>query len=105
MNSRLRWRSPTSVDLAGEQIDPGQQAERAMAFVPAIPREARMAAWHWRQIRYVGDGLIPASRRKRRSHRLLRFLRLAAAFFRPVNSRQNTELPPSWVEPASRRSR
>src|SRR5271167_2028215 len=39
------------VDLAGEQIDPGQQAERAMAFVLMIPREARMAAWHWRQIR------------------------------------------------------
>ena len=33
------------VDLAGEQIDPGQQAERAMAFVLMIPREARMAAW------------------------------------------------------------
>ena len=31
------------VDLAGEQIDPGQQAERAMAFVLMIPREARMA--------------------------------------------------------------
>ena len=27
------------VDLAGEQIDPGQQAERAMAFVLMIPRE------------------------------------------------------------------
>ena len=34
------------VDLAGEQIDPGQQAERAMAFVLMIPREARMAARH-----------------------------------------------------------
>src|ERR1700735_4023894 len=46
------------VDLAGEQIDPGQQAERAMAFVLMIPREARMAAWHWRQIRgRRGDGL------------------------------------------------
>src|SRR6202048_5216598 len=46
------------VDLAGEQIDPGQQAERAMAFVLMIPREARMAAWHWRQIRCRrGDGL------------------------------------------------
>ena len=32
------------VDLAGEQIDPGQQAERAMAVVLMIPREARMAA-------------------------------------------------------------
>ena len=46
MNSRLRWRLPDErVDLAGEQIDPGQQAERAMAFVLMIPREARMAAW------------------------------------------------------------
>ena len=45
------------VDLAGEQIDPGQQAERAMAFVLMIPREAGIA-WHWRQIRCRrGDGL------------------------------------------------
>ena len=29
-----------------------------MAFVLMIPREARMAAWHWRQIRCRrGDGL------------------------------------------------
>src|SRR6478609_7654346 len=50
--------SDERVDLAGEQINPGQQAERAMAFVLMIPREARMAAWHWRQIRCRrGDGL------------------------------------------------
>jgi hypothetical protein len=29
------------VDLAGEQIDPGQQAERAMAFVLMIPHSRR----------------------------------------------------------------
>ena len=51
MNSRLRWRSlDERVDLAGEQIDPGQQAKRAMAFVLMIPREAPMAAWHWAAI-------------------------------------------------------
>ena len=32
--------------------DPGQQAGACQAaFVLMIPREARMAAWHWRQIR------------------------------------------------------
>ena len=43
--------SNESVDLAGEQINPGQQAERAIAFVLMIPREGGMDAWHWRQIR------------------------------------------------------
>src|SRR6185295_269790 len=32
------------VDLAGEQIDPGQQAERAMAFVFVIAGEGRVHA-------------------------------------------------------------
>ena len=34
--------SDESVDLAGEQINPGQQAERAMTFVLMIAREGRM---------------------------------------------------------------
>ena len=33
-----------SVDLAGEQIDPGQQAERAVALVLMIARECRVGA-------------------------------------------------------------
>ena len=46
------------VDLSGEQIDPGQHAERAMAFVLVIPREARMDAGLGRQVRRRGgDGL------------------------------------------------
>lgn len=50
--------SDQSVDLSGEQINPGQQAEGAMAFVLIIPRHGRMAAWHGRQIRRRrGDGL------------------------------------------------
>src|ERR1700758_3431884 len=75
------------VDLAGEQIDPGQQAERAMAFVLMIPREARMAAWYWRQIRCRrGDGLdsrllVVGNDRDR----LLRFLRLGSGFFQDLD--------------------
>ena len=58
-NSRLRWRSPTSaVDLAGEQIDPGQQVERAMGVCTHDPaRSSGMAAWHWRNWCRRGDGL------------------------------------------------
>src|ERR1700719_4570463 len=98
MNSRLRWRSLTSVDLAGEQIDPSQQAERAMAFVLMIPREARMAAWHWRQIRCRrGDGLDSRLLVVRDDRdRLLRFLRLGSGFFQDLGPRgRHTELPPS----------
>ena len=48
------------VDLSAEQINPGQQAERAMAFILMIPREGRMHSRHWRQIRRRGrDGLDP----------------------------------------------
>src|ERR1700722_16954550 len=81
------------VDLAGEQIDPGQQAERAMAFVLMIPREARMAAWHWRQIRCRrGDGLdsrllVVGDDRDR----LLRFLRLGSGFFQDLDLAVDTQ--------------
>src|SRR5664279_5992461 len=39
------------MDFAGEQIDPGQQAERAMALVLMITREGRVGARNGRQIR------------------------------------------------------
>src|SRR3979409_2800097 len=39
------------VDLPGEQIDPGQQAKRAMALVLMIAREGRVGARNGRQIR------------------------------------------------------
>ena len=43
--------SDERVDLAGEQINPGQQAERAMTFVLIIAREGRINVWHGWQIR------------------------------------------------------
>src|SRR5450631_1226442 len=57
------------VDLAGEQIDPGQQAERAMALVLMIARECRVGTGHRRQILRCGPRSpgFPASRRRRRS--------------------------------------
>ena len=41
--------SDESVDLAGEQINPSQQAERTMALVLMIASQSRMHAWHGRQ--------------------------------------------------------
>ena len=43
--------SDDRMDLAGQQINSGQQAERAMAFVLMITREARVDAGLGRQIR------------------------------------------------------
>lgn len=43
--------SDERVDLSGKQIDPGQQAERAMAFVLMIPRKGGVDAGLGRQIR------------------------------------------------------
>src|SRR5246127_5376199 len=95
------------VDLAGEQIDPGQQAERAMAFVLMIPREARMAAWYWREIRCsLGDGLDSTLLVVRDDRdRLLRFLRLGGFFqgLGPAVDTQNFRILGS--NSASRRSR
>ena len=102
MNSRLRWRSSTSgVDLAGEQIDPGRRLSGAgRAFVLMIPREARMAAWHWRQIwRRRCDGLnsrllVVGDDR----HRLLRISPPWQRLFSGPGPRgRHTELPPSWA--------
>src|SRR6516162_10187972 len=39
------------VNLAGEQIDAGQQTDCAIALVLVIAREARMFAGLWRQVR------------------------------------------------------
>src|SRR3982074_3531846 len=66
------------MDLPGEQINSGQQAERAMALVLIIARERRVGARHRRQIRCCGSDrldsrlLVVGDDR----HRLSRFLRL-----------------------------
>jgi len=80
------------VDLSAEQINPGQQAERAMAFVLMIPREGRMHARHWRQIRRRGRDRLDArllvkGDDRYRFLRLLRLLRLGGGFFRTWTSR------------------
>jgi len=87
MNSRLRWRSTDEcMDLAGEQIDPSQQAERAMTFILMLTCEGRVNAGHrWQIWRGRCDGLnsrllVVGDDR----HRLILsgFFDLAAAFFR-----------------------
>src|SRR4030088_461602 len=66
------------MDLPGEKINSGQQAERAMALVLIIPRECRVGARHRRQIRCCRSDrldsrlLVVGDNR----HRLARFLRL-----------------------------
>src|SRR6185436_3110112 len=50
--------SDQRMDLAGKQVDSGQQAQRAMTFVLVIPREGRVDAGLGRQIGCGGcDGL------------------------------------------------
>ena len=50
--------SDERMDLAGKQVDSGQQAQRAMTFVLVIPREGRVDAGLGRQIGCCGcDGL------------------------------------------------
>src|SRR5258707_15571 len=39
------------MDFTGEEINPSQQTERAVALVLKVTREARMHARYWRQIR------------------------------------------------------
>src|SRR5208337_4139753 len=75
MNSRLRWRSLTR-DLAGEQIDAGQQADRAVALVLVVARESRMSAGLGRQVRggrgnCLNAGLLIVGDYR---HRIARFL-------------------------------
>src|SRR6266404_8986043 len=43
--------SDEGMDLAGEQINPGQQAERAVALILIVARECRVGPRHGRQIR------------------------------------------------------
>src|SRR6267142_5422791 len=75
--------SDESVDLPGEQINPGQQAERAMPFILMIARKARMRAWHWRQIRRRRrdrlDSRLLVVRDNR--HRLSPLVRFGRGFF------------------------
>ena len=70
------------MDLTGEQINPGQEAERAVALILMITREGRVNAGRGRQIwRRVCDGLdtrffvIGDDR-----HRLARLLRFGGLF-------------------------
>ena len=51
MNSQLRWRLDQGVNLAGEQIDTGQQTDCAIALVLVVAREGRMFAGLGRQVR------------------------------------------------------
>ena len=65
-----------SMDLAGEQIDAGQQTDRAVALIFMIAREGRMHAGLRRQVRGgVGDrldaGLLIVGDDR---HRIARFL-------------------------------
>src|SRR6476659_1348220 len=51
--------SDERMDLAGKQVDSGQQANRAMAFVLVIPCKGRVDAGFGRQIRRRGfEGLV-----------------------------------------------
>src|SRR5208282_1498807 len=64
------------VDLAGEQIDAGQQADRAVALVLVIAREGRMSAGLGRQVRggrgdRLNAGLLIVGYNR---HRIARFL-------------------------------
>ena len=95
MNSRLRWRSLTSAwTLPVIRSIPANRLSEPWAFVLMIPREARMAAWHWRrQIRCRrGDGLdsrllVGGDDRDR----LLRFLRLGSGFFENLDLAVDTQ--------------
>jgi hypothetical protein len=76
--------SDQGMDLASEQIDPGQQAERAVAFVFMIACEARMHAGLGRQIRRGRRNGLNARLFIAGDDRygLAGLPRLAAAFFR-----------------------
>src|SRR5258708_31973765 len=48
--------SDQGVDLPGEKINPGQQAERAMALVLVVAREGRVGARHgWRSEEHTSE--------------------------------------------------
>ena len=94
-------RSLTSAwTLPVEQIDPGQQAERAMAFVLMIRAKLACAAWHWRQIRCRrGDGLDSRLLVVRDDRdRLLRVSPPWQRLFQDLDLAVDTrKLPPSWA--------
>src|ERR1700730_759215 len=69
------------MDLPGEQINPGQQAERAMALVLMIARECRVGAGYRRQIRCcrsdrLDSRLLVIGDDRHRLARFPRFVRL-----------------------------
>jgi hypothetical protein len=51
MNSRLRWRSLASAWTLPDEVDAGQQADRAVALIFMLPCEGRVDAGLGRQIR------------------------------------------------------
>src|SRR5712675_2198795 len=79
------------VDLAGEQIDPGQQAERAVALVLMIARECRVGARYRRQIRRCGSDrldsrlLVVGDDRDRLARFFRLFLRLGCSLFQHLD--------------------
>src|SRR5258708_12418922 len=76
--------SDQRMDLAGKQVDSGQQAQRAMTFVLVIPRQGRVDAGLGRQIGCCGcDGLVVGNDR----HSLDGFVRLGGG------SLHNLDLP------------
>src|ERR1700716_2360890 len=82
--------SDERVDLSSEQINPGQQAERAIAFVLMIPREGGMDAWHrWQIRRRRRDGLdsrlLVVGDNRHRLLRLVRLVRLGGGFFQDLD--------------------
>lgn len=76
------------VDLAGEQINPSQQAERAMAFVFMVARKGGVDARLGRQIRRRAMAWIPGfSSQETIVTGFPRRFPLAEAFFRTSTSR------------------
>jgi hypothetical protein len=55
------------MDLAGKQVDSGQQAQRAMTFVLVIPREGRVDAGLANRVLWWRWPGFPAFRRRKRS--------------------------------------
>ena len=81
------------MNLAGDEIDPGQQADRAVALVFMLAGEGRMHARLGRQVRggrcdRLNAGLLVVGDDRHRLARLLFFfVAAAAAFFRTFTSR------------------
>src|ERR1700751_1488640 len=85
--------SDQGMDLATEQIDAGQQAERAMTFVLMITREGRVDAGFRRQIwrrrrERLDSGLFIIGDNR---HRLGWFLRFGCGFFQDLDLAINAQ--------------